>query len=165
LRPRSAALAALVLAGCGGSTPSTTPAAATPVAPANSAPQARVTLVVTPNPIVPTEARGSQASPQLAWQTVLTESAGVAVTVNFLNVTLRDAATGALAEPDGTESLSAADIAAAAGSNSVPASGTLVVPQTLAFANDTSGGRLEIAAQVVDVNGHVFGVSVTASVE
>jgi hypothetical protein len=45
------------------------------------------------------------------------------------------------------------------------ASGTLVVPQTLTFANDTGGGRLEIAAQLADDNGHVFGVSVTATVE
>jgi hypothetical protein len=158
VRARSAALAVLVLAGCGGAastTPSATPAA----------PRAAVTLRVTPNPVVTTAARGSPESRQLAWQTVLTESAGIGVTVNFLNVTLRDAATGALAEPQGVFSLSPADLVANAGSNQLAPSGTLVVPLTLAFDNDTNGGRLEIAAQLTDANGNVFGVSVTAPVE
>jgi hypothetical protein len=149
----------LVLAGCGEGG-STSPAA--PTAP--TAAPAQVTITIAPNPIVTTEGR-SETSRQLAWQTVLTASAGAGVTVNYLNVTLRDAATGALAEPEGIESLSAEDIAAVAGSNRLTAPGTLVVPLTLTFDNDTNGGRLEIAAQLTDVNGNVLGASVTAPVE
>jgi hypothetical protein len=159
VKARFAAVAVLVLAGCGGGG-STTPAAPTAPSPAT----AQVTISIAPNPIVTTQGR-SETSRQLAWQTVLAESVGAGVTVNFLNVTLRDAATGVLAEPQGIESLSAADIVAAAGSNRLTAPGTLVVPLTLTFANDTNGGRLEIAAQLVDDNGDVFGVSVTAAVE
>jgi hypothetical protein len=160
-----AALAALVFAACGADQASTTPAAATPVTAATTARRAVVTLSVLPNPVGTTMSRGPAGSRQLVWQTVLTESAGVAVTVNFLDVTLRDAATGDLAEPQGVVSLSPTDLVAAAGSNRVPASGSLVVSQTLGFANDTDGGRLEISAQLVDDNGHVFGASVTASVD
>src|SRR5262249_62383044 len=122
-------------------------------------PTVRRTLAATR--IVPTEGR-SETSRQLAWQPVLTESAGAGVTVNYLNVTLRDAATGALAEPQGVESLSAEEIAAAAGSNRLTVPGTLVVPLTLTFDNDTNGGRPANAAQLTPVNGNGFGVPAPA---
>jgi hypothetical protein len=127
--------------------------------------QAKVTLVVTPNPVVATESRDSGSWRRASWDVVLTETTGVGVTVNFLNVTLRDAATGVLVEPQGVLSLSPADLVAAAGSNRLPPSGTLTVPQEMTFTGDTGSERLEIVAQLFDDNGHVFGASVTGSVD
>jgi hypothetical protein len=160
-----AVLGALVFAGCSATQATTTPAAATSVTGSATPATAAVTLSVLPNPVVTTTSRGPAGSRQLAWQTVLTDSSGVGATVNFLDVTLRNAATGELAEPQGVVSLSPTDVVAAAGSNHVPASGSLVVGQTLAFSNDVDGGRLEIVAQLVDDNGHVFGVSAIAIVD
>jgi hypothetical protein len=90
------------------------------------------------------------------WTIVITETAGVAGSVVFVNATLRDAATGAWAWPMPSIALSADALAERLGSNSVPARGSLSVPGSLQFALP-SGGReavLSVAVQLEDENGH-----------
>ena len=72
-------------------------------------------------------------------------------------MTLRDAASGALARVATSLALSSADIAARAGTSRIPPSGTLSFDMSLDYAL-VSGGQaatLTAAAQFADDNGHI----------
>ena len=93
---------------------------------------------------------------------------GVGATVNFVNATLRDAATGVLADPHGVLSQSASDVLLVAGSNHLAAGASLTVPQTVAFSLSSGAearGRLEVSVQLTDDAGNVVGASASAVVE
>jgi hypothetical protein len=155
---------------CGAGTnpgaPTDTPTAV--VAPSSSSSlRAAVSIAVSPSPVISIPA-DSRAPRQASWQIVLRETGGVGASVNFVNATLRDAATGVLADPNGVLSQSSSDILAAAGSNHLAASGSLAVPQTVTFAlasGAAAPGRLEVTVQLTDDHGNVIGAATTASVE
>lgn len=166
-----ALLVAFVSVACGAASnpgaPSAEPTAAV-AATSVSPPRAAVTVSVSPSPIASSDS-GDPRAPRLAgWQVVVRETGGVGATVNFVNATLRDAVTGALAEPHGVLSQGSSDVLAAAGSNHVAAGGSLAVPQIVTFSlsgGDSAPGRLEVTVQLTDDNGNVVGASATATVE
>ena len=99
------------------------------------------------------------------WVVTIT-SAGAGGVVNFVNATLRDADTGALPDPTGRLSLAAPDIAAQAGTNRVPAGGSLRVAQSLDYAPpaDSRRGNLLVTVQLIDDLGNVVSRSITVAV-
>lgn len=121
------------LAGCGDdnnspSSPSSTPSPA-------ATPEATISVITaTCNPSLVTAAVSSEPAYawQISWVLAVHESAGIAGRLNFLQVTIADRQVLVL---------NAAGIAAAAGSNSVGARGTLNIPLTL-FYNLPDGGKL-----------------------
>lgn len=120
------------LAGCGDdnnspSSPSSPSPAATPEATIS-------VLTATCNPSLVTAAVSSDPAFawQISWVLAVQESAGIAGRLNFLQVTIADRQVLVL---------SAAGIAAAAGSNSVGAKGTLNIPLTLLYTLP-DGGKL-----------------------
>ncbi len=169
-RGYAAFLLALLTVACGdGTNPSasTEDASAAVVTSAASSPKAAVTLAVSPNPVLSTF--GAPGTPrQASWQIVLRETGGLGATVNFVNATLRDAATGVLAEPQGVISQSASDVQAVAGSNHLAAGGSLSVPEVVAFSvasGPTALGRLEVTVQLTDDDGNVIGAAATVPVQ
>ena len=113
------------------------------------------TFAMTVEPTAFSVAAGTPPPLSAAWNVVLRETSGrVAGKVNFINATIRDAQSGAVAEP-GHIVLDAAAIAAAAGSNRIAAGGTLVVPFSFRFSL-WSGGKaavVSIAAECEDDTG------------
>jgi hypothetical protein len=101
---------------------------------------------------------GAGASPtplSASWNVVLRETSGLlGGKVNFINATIRDAQSGAVAEP-GHIVLDAAAIAAAAGGNRIAAGGALVVPFSLRFSLWSGGTAavVSIAAECEDDTG------------
>jgi hypothetical protein len=138
------------------------------VATSLSSPRAAITIAVSPNLVISADTGDGRGSRHADWQVVLRETGGVGATVNFVNATLRDAATGVLADPRGVLSQSASDVLAAAGSNHLAAGGSLAVPQALTFSlasGAAAPGRLEVTVQLTDDAGNVMGASARASVE
>jgi hypothetical protein len=166
-----AVLVALVSCACGAGTspgaPTTDAAAGVGMASASS-PRAVVAITVDPSPVVSTDSGDPRAPRQAHWQVVLRETGGVGATVNFVNATLRDAATGVLADPHGVLSQSASDVLVAAGSNHLAAGGSLAVPLAVTFSLSSGAearGRLEVSVQLTDDAGNVVGASASATVE
>jgi hypothetical protein len=153
-------------AGTNPGTPTDQPTAAAAVT--LSSPRSSVTLTVVPSLVISTDSRDPGAPRQARWHAFLRESGGVGATLNFVNATLRDAGTGVLADPHGVFSQTSTDVLAAAGSNHLPAGGTLAVPQAVTFSlasGAAARGRLEVTVQLTDDAGNVIGTSATASVE
>ena len=161
---------ALASVACGLRNPGAPTADATP-APTSVSPvkaRAAVMLAISPNPVVSTDSDDPAYPRQASWQVVLRETGGVGATVNFVNATLRDAATGVLADPHGVLSLSSADVLTAVGSNRLPAGGSIAVPQSVTYllaSGDLAPGRLAVTVQLTDDNGNVVGSSVNVLVE
>jgi hypothetical protein len=166
-----ALLVALVSCACSaGTSPGapTTDAASGVGMPSVSAPRAALAITVNPSPVVSTDSGDPHAPRQAHWQVVLRETGGVGATVNFVNATLRDAATGVLADPHGVLSQSVSDVLVAAGSNHLSANGSLAVPQVVTFSLSSGAaarGRLEVSVQLTDDAGNVVGASASATIE
>ena len=146
------------LAGCAASspvepTPSPTPASAS------------LSVSVSPNPVNATETGDPQTPLRADWVVTIT-AAGAGGAVSFVNATLRDADTGALPDPTGRLSLAAQAIAAQAGTNRVPAGGSLRVAQGLDYAPPADGrrGTLVVTVQLIDDLGNLVSQSVTVAV-
>jgi hypothetical protein len=154
------ALPALVACG-GGSTPAVPTAAAAPS-------HAAVRLVVAPDPI-PSSADGAAGAAlrEAAWTLTITETAGVGGTLNFVNGTLRDMQTGAVADPGGRMSLGAADLVTLAGGTRLPPQGTVTIPGRLVYGlpYGSAGGRLTITVQMTDDAGALVTGSTSAPVD
>lgn len=144
----------MALAGCGGG-------GSSPTAPAPTA--AVLSVTENPNPII--AGQGAQGFALSAiFNVVVTESAGIGANVNFVNVTLRDATTGVEV---GTVNLGANQIVQDAGSNHVPAKGTLTIPNFAILYTLPLGGRqatLTIALQMQDDAGNVVNRTLTVPV-
>jgi len=144
---RGALLCLVLLPACGGNTETSVTASA-------SLPAASVSVVVETSPVISTT---DPERPLLAqWRVVIQNNGNVPAGVLFVNATLRDATSGAKALPRGALSLGVGDIVTYAGTNRVPAGGSLSVPCSLGCALP-SGGReavLSVAVQVLDDNGH-----------
>jgi len=150
---RFAVVAAVLVAGCGGES--------NPVAP-TAAPRAALVVSVNAEPV----AAGSDPTTHLArWAVVIRETAGVGGAVNLVNVTLRDADSGARPLRGNQVILDASLVAARAGSNRVAAEGSLTVPESVEFTLSAGGTKIVISAavQLTDDNGHV--VTGTAEAE
>ena len=145
---RFAVVAAVLVTGCGGES--------NPVAPSPSPDLPRAALVVSVN-AEPVAAGASPATHLARWAVVIRETAGVGGGVNFLNAMIRDADSGADPDPGGLLNIDASLVAARAGSNRVPAGGSLTVPESLEFALPAGGTKIviRVAVQVTDDNGHV----------
>jgi hypothetical protein len=145
---RLAAVGMVFFAACGSSNNNP----ATPTSP-SPLPQAALVVTVNAQPV----GAGSQPGTHLArWNVVVQETAGVGGAINLMSATIRDADSGA--EPDGSKLiLDASLVAARAGSNRVPARGSLTVPESSEFSLDSGGTRIVIvvAVQFADENGHV----------
>ena len=143
-------LAALLVAGCGGPTAPSAP----------SPPRAAVSIMLEGVSVTPSS---DPAHPWLGRWTVVVSETGRAVggRVSAVNATLRDAASGARGAGS---SLTGEQVAAAAGTNLVPAGGSLRVPESLAYALPSGGRRanLSVAVQFQDDTGHSLTVSAEA---
>jgi hypothetical protein len=124
----------------------------TPLAP----PGTVIELAVTPLPsIVPaTKSTDAAYSWQISWTTEVRDTAGVAGSVNFMQLTIKDQQVGFL---------NAGQIASLAGSTAVPANGALRVPITLRYILPGNGktANLTITANVTDSGGHIVVASGT----
>jgi hypothetical protein len=157
----------LTAAACGSAGVSSAPTSASaPVQPAHGA----VQLAVAPDPVlsavIAAAAGDLSVEHQAAWTLTITETAGIGGTLNFLNVTLRDQETGAVADPGGEASLGAADIAALAGTARLAPHGTLTLPGQLVYAlpDGSVGGRLAMTLQITDDTGQLVTSSVSVPV-
>jgi hypothetical protein len=151
-----------ILAGGCGSASVATPAA--PSAPAAESSSSRFALRVVPLEVSITDG----PVPLLArWQVVISASPGAAGRVDFVDATVRDAASGAVAFPSGYLSLSADQVAARAGTDLVPAGGSLSLTEDLQFALPSGGERalVKVAARITDDQGSVVTVTSQAEVE
>jgi hypothetical protein len=136
------------LAGCGGDS---NPAAPTPTP---EPPSAALVVTVNAQPV----AAGADPETHLArWDVVIRETAGVGGGVNLLNATIRDADSGASPEAGGVLILDGTLVTARAGSNRVPAGGSLTVPEERPFSLQSGSTRIviSVAVQLIDDNGHV----------
>ena len=151
----------LVLTGCSDGTGTTTDTVA---APASEEVAFAVSVVSGGLSVVDSESTRPLVG---QWQVVINELAGVGGRVNFVNSTLRDAESGAVAWPTGYLSLNAEGIAAQAGTNRLAAKGTLRVSQSLQFAL-LSGGRravVTVAVQFLDERGRLLTQTAEGRVE
>jgi outer membrane protein assembly factor BamB len=126
-------------------------------------PKAQIAFAIQPNPLTATP--GQTAPHSAHWRFVLTESGGVGGTVNFVNVTLRDAASGARAAPGATMALGA-DITSRAGTNRIEPMSSLSFEANLDYGLLSGGtaATLTAAAQFADDNGHVVTASAQADI-
>jgi len=156
---RSAALVGLVLltgchAGTNGNTSPTTPVPST----------AALSVSVDAQPLTTTS---DPAAPNMAqWQVVIQETAGVGVEITFLNTTIRDASSGALATPMGLITLPGTVVAQQTGSSHIQPRGSLTVPQSLQYALPSGGSAISliVGVQGRDDNGHVVSGSGQANI-
>lgn len=143
------------LAGCGddNSSPSS-PSSPSPSPAATPEPTISV-ITATCNPSLVTAAVASDPAYawQISWVLAVQESAGIAGRLNFLQVTIADRQVLVL---------SAAGIAAAAGSNSVGAKGSLNIPLTLLY-NLPDGGKLANVTTTVNFTDSRGNVLVTSA--
>lgn len=167
MKPSRGGLAMLLLtaAACGGGGAAAPTVASAPVPPQHAA----VGIAVAPAPIASaTTAPGDPSAPRLAvWTLTITESAGVGATLNFVNETLRDAQSGAVADPGGEASLGASDIVTLAGAVRLPPRGTLTLPCQLVYGlpDGSVGGRLTLTLQLTDDTGQLVSASVSVPVD
>jgi len=153
---KRAALLLLLLSACGEDSPS-------PTAP-NGLAQASLSVVVETSPVVAT---GNPELPLRAeWRVVIRNDSNVGGRVVFVNSTLRDATSGAQARPRGALSLATDEIIARAGTDRLPAAGSLTVPCDLAFLLPSGGhaATLTVAVQVFDDNAHLIGTTIRTTV-
>ena len=141
---------------------SDSPAAASTTPP--PALQARLDVSILPNPVVVLRDARNPSSRTARWTVLIVETGGVGGTVTFVNASVRDAGTGAPVEP-GFLSMDVAEIRKRAGTERLPAKGTLGVPQSLAYTSPAAAETLAVAVQVVDDNGNVVGQQATARLE
>jgi polyvinyl alcohol dehydrogenase (cytochrome) len=121
----------------------------------DTAPKAHLVLTLVPDPEV--AGPGTTAPHSARWRVALAESAGVGGTVESLNTTMRDASSGALAEPTTSLALTGSDVRARAGTDRIPPSGNLSFDMAVDY-RLVSGGQavtLTAAARFSDDNGHV----------
>lgn len=152
----------LLYGGCG--------SASAPISPTHTAMPASpvvLALAVDPSPVVSADQPGSASPLAAAWTVIVTVRGGVGGNVNFINATLRDATSGAEAEPSGIVSLGPGDIIALAGTNHVAPGGSLAVPQGLQYDLPSGGrhGTLRVAVQFSDDGGHILGQTIQTDVE
>jgi hypothetical protein len=109
---------------------------------------------------------GDPKTPLRADWVVTITATGAGGAVSFVNATLRDAETGALPDPTGRVSLAAPAIAAQAGTNRIPAGGSLRVAQGLEYAPpaDSRRATLLVTVQLIDDLGNLVSRSVTVAV-
>jgi hypothetical protein len=145
----------LSLAGCGDDNNSpSSPSSPSPGASATPEPTIAV-LTATCNPSLVAAAVSSDPAYawQISWVLEVRESAGIAGRLNFLQVTIAD---------QQVLVLSAAGIAAAAGSSSIGARGALQIPLTL-FYNLPDGGKLANVTTTVNFTDSKGNVIVTSA--
>ncbi len=139
--------------GCGGGgVTSPSPPVATPTpAPAG------FSIMVNPNPVVAADSTDPDAPLLASWTVKISASSSLGARVNFVNATLRDATSGAEAEPSGILTLGAADITAQAGTNRVEPRSSLTVSESLQYRLPSGGrvGTLTVTAQFRDDNGNL----------
>jgi hypothetical protein len=140
------------------------PAAPTPTT-TSPARQARLTVAIVPNPVLALRNPRAPALRSARWTVQISESGGVGGTLSFVNVTLRDAATGVPVDPSPFLSLDAGEIARQAGTNRLAAGGTLVLAQGIDFESPGAMAQLTIAAQLLDDEGNLVGQQATALVQ
>lgn len=151
---RALAAGLLLLASCGGESP-TSPAALAVTA----APTASAVLAVSVEVAAVKKTGDSRAPMRADWRVVIREtSGGVGLKLTWVNTTLRDAASGARATPTGTAYLSAESLAALLGSERLAAGGSASVPGGLQYKLPSGGavGLLSVAVQALDDNGHTL---------
>jgi hypothetical protein len=151
------AIGMCLMAACGGDSP--TAASST-----KNGPSAAISVTIEAEPV---RATADPLTPMLAkWTIVIRETAAVAGTLTYVNSTLRDAATGTRAWPTGTSSLTRDTIIERLGSDRVPAGGTVRVEGGLQYAFRSGGtvGRLTVAVQLVDDNGHTLSATAEAEI-
>ncbi|MEQ1759499.1 MAG: hypothetical protein ABL986_14355 [Vicinamibacterales bacterium] len=145
------ALTCLAGIGCGGNDSPTAPSAQTPTA-------AAITATVIPNPVIaiactPTTcAAGLEFIASLSVQ--ISETAGLGGNVDFVNVTMRNATTGA---EIGTLNYGADELIRRASTNHVNARGSLTIPNVGIVYRLAGGGRqgtVTVAVQFTDDRGN-----------
>ena len=143
------------LAGCGDDT--TTPAGPSSPSPAPSGTPEPTIAVVTatcnPSLVTATVSGDPAFAWAISWVLAVQETAGIGGRLNFLQVTIADRQVLVL---------NAAGIAAAAGSNSVSARGSLQIPLTL-FYNLPDGGKLANVTTTINFTDARSNVLVTSA--
>ena len=151
---RACVLAVALVSGCGGSSGTGTTDA--PLAPSAAVqlPQAALVVTIQVAPVTP----GSEPETHVAsWTITIRETAGVAGTVNFVNTTVRDAASGAGAGPSDVVALDRDQVIAAAGTDRIEGGGSLKVPEKLQYSLLSGGQKVALTSvvQLTDDNGHI----------
>jgi hypothetical protein len=151
----------ILAGGCGSSSIGKPAAPSTPTSPTAAA---RFALRVVPLEVSTT---GGSVPLLARWQVVISAEPGAAGRVDFLDTTVRDAASGAVAFPSGYLSLGADEVAARAGTDRVPAGGSLSLTEDMQFALPSGGGRalVKVAARITGDEGSVVTVTSQAEVE
>jgi len=147
---RAAAVGLVLLTGCHDATKSQT-APDLPTAGLTAA----LTVSIDTNPITSTS---NPNAPYMAqWDVVIQETAGVGVDIIFLNTTIRDATSGALATPMGLITLAGTVVAQQVGTSHIPPHGSITVPQSLQYALVSGGSAISliIGVQGRDDGGHI----------
>jgi hypothetical protein len=126
-----------------------------PMPGANTTPRSQVTLAIQPNPA--TALPGMTAAHSAQFRVVLTETAGVGGSVNFLNLQFRDAVSGTAAKVTASLALAAEDLIERAGTNKIPASGSLSFDMAIDYflVSGRQSVTVSAAAQFADDNGHI----------
>ena len=121
----------------------------------NTTPKAQVALSLVPDP--DGAGPGTAAPHSARWRVVLTESAGVGGTVESVNMTMRDASSGATAKPTTSLALAGEDVRARAGTDRVPPSGSLSFDVAVEYGLLSGGQAVTVtgAARFTDDDGHV----------
>ena len=144
---RLALVGVAFVAACGGHDNPVTPTSPSP------SPQAALVVTVNAQPVVP----GTEPGKLLArWNVVIRETAGVGGAINLMSATIRDADSGAGGD-DNVLLLDGSLVAAQAGSNRVPAGGSLTVAESQQFSLDSGSTKvaISVAVQFADDNGHL----------
>lgn len=149
----------LAAAGCAG------PAATGSAPTAPTAAKSDVGVAIRPDPVVATETANPDAPLAARWTVEITSPA-VGASVNFVNATLRDGASGAEAEPSGILSLGPGDIMAETGTDRVDPARSLSVVQSLEYTLPSGGraGVLTVTVQLTADDGTVLSRSVQVPV-
>jgi hypothetical protein len=138
---------ALALPGCSSSTPTI-----------GSGSIARIQVTVDPNPITGTQNPLTSAV-TATYKVMITETAGLGGTVNFVSSAVYDPATGLQVAINYFDS---SDLVVFVGTSRLEANGTLTVPQTISYVlpNLTINATLTVAAQLTDDRGSIVNASV-----
>jgi hypothetical protein len=150
---RALVAALLLLAACGEDSP-TAPLATTLTTAALPSGAISVTIDA-----LPVKATGDPSMPMLAtWTLLVHESAGVGGRLTLVNITVRDAGSGARAGPRGNTTMGTEALVALLGSDRLPGGGSLSVPGSLRYGFSSGGkvGILSVAVQVQDDNDHLL---------
>ncbi len=120
----------------------------------STTPKAEVALTFEPSPAFAVP--GVAAAHSAQFRVALTESGGVGGVVKFLNMKMRDAASGSTARLTTSLALASADLVARAGTNRIPASGSLSFDMAVDYSLVSDGKAVTLtgAARFDDDNGH-----------